>query len=229
MRAERCWPGLLTGCLLAGIAPAVRAESEAGALFARKCSSCHSFGQGDQVGPDLKGVTDRRSRPWLVSWIRSSERMIRSGDAAAVVLFRKYKQQRMPDHDLTAEQIDALLDYVARGGPEAEAGSPPRMVSTASSEDVALGKKLFYGKVTLARGGVWCASCHSVFKQRAIGSLGPDLTHAYSKYQDKGLSSLLQRTCLPRMPAVDGVPSVTAKESFALKAFLHEADLQHRR
>jgi cytochrome c2 len=224
MRANPCWSGLLTALLLAGVPSIARAESEASGVFSRKCSSCHSFGKGDLVGPDLKGVTERRARPWLVSWILSSDRMIRAGDPAGVALFRKYKQQRMPDHDLTTPQIEALLDYLAAGGPEAEANAQARPAHMASTEEVELGEKLFYGKVTLAHGGVSCVSCHSVLKQRAAGSLGPDLTHAYSKYQDKGLASLLERACFPRLPAADGVSPVTANESFALKAFLHRAD-----
>lgn len=36
--------------------------SQAGqALFVKACSSCHTIGQGDHVGPDLQGVTSRRS------------------------------------------------------------------------------------------------------------------------------------------------------------------------
>jgi mono/diheme cytochrome c family protein len=200
--------------------------NDAAALFARKCSSCHTFGKGDSVGPDLKGVTQRRTEAWLASWIRSSETMIRAGDAVGVALYNKYKQQRMPDHDLSDAQVHGLLEYLASGGPEAENAAQMRLASTASEEEVQLGRELFYGKVKLSSGGVSCASCHSVFKERAIGSFGSDLTRAYSKYQDKDISTLLRRACFPRVPAANGTPPVTDKECFAIKAFLRETDVE---
>jgi cytochrome c2 len=225
MRAPLVSLPLLTMMLLAGSTPNARAD-EASALFSLKCSSCHTYGKGDAIGPDLKGVTERRSVAWLLSWIRSSESVIRSGDETALMLFQKYKQQRMPDHDFPAAQIQALIDYLGHGGPEAEAASQLRAASTASPADVELGKKLFYGQVKLTSGGVSCVACHGVAKQRAVGSLGSDLTRVYSKYQDKGLSSLLQSSCFPRVAAADGAPPVTADESFALKAFLRETELR---
>ncbi|RME00260.1 MAG: cytochrome C, partial [Deltaproteobacteria bacterium] len=33
---------------------------EQAARFAQQCSKCHTIGQGDRVGPDLKDVTKRR-------------------------------------------------------------------------------------------------------------------------------------------------------------------------
>lgn len=42
---------------------------EGQALFQEKCVACHTIGQGDRVGPDLAGVTARRSHAWLEAWI----------------------------------------------------------------------------------------------------------------------------------------------------------------
>jgi hypothetical protein len=103
--------------LLAGAAFDVRAEPDPGGIFTRKCSSCHTYGKGDLVGPDLKGVTDRHSRQWLTTWISSSENAIASGDPAAAALFRKYKQQRMPEQKFSPSELAALLDYLAAGDP----------------------------------------------------------------------------------------------------------------
>jgi len=36
------------------------------------------------------------------------------------------------------------------------------------------------------------------------GSLGPNLTAAYLKYQDKALTSFLERPCFPRAPDLSG-------------------------
>jgi mono/diheme cytochrome c family protein len=225
VRIDTCVRGLVAASLVS-IAAQAGAESEASAIFAKKCSSCHTFGKGDLIGPDLKGVNARHPRPWLLAWVRSSENVIRSGDASAVNLFRRYKQQRMPDHALSREQIEGLLDYLASGGPEADAAAQLRNASTATSQEVDLGQGLFYGHVTLANGDAPCASCHSVFKQASVGSLGADLTRAYSKYQDRGLSSLLRKSCFPRTPSLDGRAAVTSQESFALKAFLRQTDVR---
>ena len=81
--------GLWASAVVLGLASAGQAESESSALFSTKCASCHTFGKGERVGPDLKGLTERHPRPWLLTWIRSSDKMIRSGDAKAVALFRK--------------------------------------------------------------------------------------------------------------------------------------------
>ena len=35
------------------------------ALFKKMCAPCHTIGGGDHVGPDLRGVADRRDHAWL--------------------------------------------------------------------------------------------------------------------------------------------------------------------
>ena len=57
----------------------------------------------------------------------------------------------------------------------------------------------------------------------AGGSLGPDLTAVYSRYQEKALSEFLERDCLPRMPAARD-RAVTSDVSFAIRAYLRSAD-----
>src|SRR5262245_66136275 len=93
--------------------------TEPATIFNTKCSSCHTFGKGVRVGPDLKHVTDRHPRPWLIAWIKSSATVIASGDPIAIALFRSFKEQRMPDHDLSDAQIGELLDFLAADGPDA--------------------------------------------------------------------------------------------------------------
>ena len=71
------------------------------------------------MGPDLKGVTERRKRDWLIKFIHASSVVIKSGDLTATDLFAQFKQQRMPDWtDLSEKQINDILDYVAIGGPD---------------------------------------------------------------------------------------------------------------
>jgi mono/diheme cytochrome c family protein len=215
--------------LMTGAALEARAQSDPSAVFTRKCSGCHTFGNGVLVGPDLKGVTERHSRRWLVSWISSSERAIRSGDSAAVALFNKYRQQRMPDQNLSGDDVAALLDYFASGGPEADARRKSRRANMATAAEIDLGRSLFLGEQPLADGGASCSSCHRLTGTASRGgSLGPDLTRAYARFQDKRLASLLERGCFPRVGHVGGRNSVTDQESFALRAFLRQATMNQR-
>ena len=181
------------------------------------------------VGPDLKGVTERRSRQWLTAWISSSERTIRSGDPTAAALFAKYKQQRMPEQNFSAAELASLLDYLAAGGPDADARRARRRADAATLAEIELGRSLFIGERPLADGGAACSSCHRVGDAARLGgSLGPDRTRAYARYQDRGLASLLAHGCFPRATDVAGRTSVTDQESFALRAFLRQAQIDQR-
>jgi cytochrome c2 len=213
---------LLLAGMLALPVLAASEVSEAEAIFGKRCSGCHTYGKGIRVGPDLKGVTDRHPRSWLLLFIQSSQSVIRGGDPTAVALFRQFKQQRMPDHDLSLKQIESLLDYLASGGLES-AGQDERDADTATPAEINGGRRLFYGEAHLAHAGPACSSCHSVQDAGWArgGSLGPNLTAAYLKYQDKALTSFLERPCFPRAPAA----FLTPEESFDLKAYLRQVSL----
>ena len=196
------------------------------AVFAKKCSGCHTFGHGDRVGPDLKGVTDRRARPWLLAWIRSSQRLVTERDRTALTIFEKFKRERMPDQPLSDQEIGALLDYFAAGGPLTASGGRARHAATAHAAEIALGRDVFFGARPARSGGASCASCHTVQADRAPGggTFGTDLTHVYSRFQDAALSDFLRRPCFPRaFPNQDAAP-LTDEEAFAVKAFLFKVD-----
>src|SRR6266550_4271687 len=116
------------------------AAADPASMFTRKCSSCHTFGRGVLVGPDLKGATNRHTREWLVAWISSSENLIRAGDPAAIALFNRFKPQRMPDQTFTPTELSALLDYLAAGGPEADARRNDRRADTATDAEIEMGR-----------------------------------------------------------------------------------------
>ena len=202
------------------------------AVFAKKCSGCHTFGHGDRVGPDLKGVTDRRARAWLLAWIRSSQRMVTARDSTALTLFEKFKRERMPDQSLSEQEIGALLDYFAAGGPLTASGGRARHATTAATAEIALGRDVFFGARSARSGGASCASCHSVrIDDRASGggTFGGDLTHAYSRFQDAALSDFLRRPCFPRAFPNETAAPLTDEEVFAVKAFLFQVDRNRAR
>ncbi len=60
------------------------AQAPGEAEFNTTCVACHTVGKGRLVGPDLAGVTERRSAEWLISFIKSSQARINSGVRDAV-------------------------------------------------------------------------------------------------------------------------------------------------
>ena len=203
-----------------GSIAAAIAGPEPSTLFKTKCSSCHTFGNGDRVGPDLKGVTERHSRAWLIPWIRSSETLIRRGDPVAIALFRKYRQQRMPEHDLSDAQIGALLDYFEAGGPAAEQHQQMRLAAAATTQDVQRGRELFFGDARLTSGAVACVFCHKLANETLLGgTLAPDLSGAYPRYLDWALDQKLKRRCVKGTRDSES-DRVADGESLALRAFL---------
>jgi protein SCO1 len=80
--------------------------------FGYHCAACHTIGGGTRIGPDLDGITSRRDRAWLEHFIAAPDRMNANGDPIAVALRKTYQQARMPNLDLTDEDIAAVIDYV---------------------------------------------------------------------------------------------------------------------
>src|SRR5712691_380073 len=65
-------------------------------LFKKICAPCHTIGVGDRVGPDLRGVTERRERAWLESFIRRPDMARARKDAVALSLVAKFPGVHMP-------------------------------------------------------------------------------------------------------------------------------------
>jgi nitrate reductase gamma subunit len=226
----RAWRVVLAVVLGARIALATAAAdpAEAKKIFTTRCMACHTFGKGVKVGPDLKGVTERRQRPWLLRFIRSSQTVIGSGDPTATGLFEQFKQQRMPDwSDLSDDQITSILDWLAAAGPDQRAADE-RAAESATAAELAAGRALFHGTRALARGGAACASCHAVRDadgSRHGGTLAADLTAVYAQYQDVGMTLFLRHPCFQRYPDSTLTAFLVPEEAFSIKAYLREVAL----
>ena len=81
-------------------------------LFQNGCSACHTIGEGDKIGPDLLGITERRQRDWLMKYILVPDEMIATGDPVATALLKKYKDVRMPNLGLARDEVADVLTYV---------------------------------------------------------------------------------------------------------------------
>lgn len=81
-------------------------------IFSTRCASCHNVNKV-LTGPALAGVHERHSIDWIVSFVKSSQTMVKNGDKDAVALFEKFNKIPMPDHpDLTADNIKNVVEYI---------------------------------------------------------------------------------------------------------------------
>ncbi len=212
--------------------------------FNTYCGACHSIGQGRRVGPDLAGIHDRRSQDWLEKFVKSSQAMIKSGDAEAVALAAEYSNLVMPDAVISAAQIKAVLSYIrdsaspaaavvpgtveslAGAAPAAAEPSPAAEVVPPSPADIETGQALFEGSQRFENGGAACNSCHHVRNDAVMGGgiLAAELTTVFSRMGTPGLRAILGAAPFPVMQAAYENHVLTEAEVGALVAFLQYAD-----
>ena len=82
------------------------------ALFVKTCGGCHTVGKGRRVGPDLTGVTTRRTRDWLVSYIMEPEKVRAKRDPVAMSLAAQYPTVRMPNLGLSELDSGDVIAYI---------------------------------------------------------------------------------------------------------------------
>jgi protein SCO1 len=82
------------------------------AMFAKLCAGCHSIGRGDRVGPDLDGLTLRRSRAWISDFLIDPIKMRARQDPIALALAAKYPGVRMPYLKIHASDAADLISYI---------------------------------------------------------------------------------------------------------------------
>jgi len=222
-----------------GLIPvSVFAEDKPGKqVFQEICAGCHTIGGGRLVGPDLKGIHDRRSQQWLLEFVKSSQTMIGRGDAQAVALFKEYNNLPMPDMPVSEHQIKQILQYIQTAGDrssghdEEAASEPvtPAQVATdkrATKEDIIRGQNIFQGVLRLENGGPACNGCHHVKNDAVIGGgiLARELTSVFSRMGGPAVRSILGSAPFPVMKAAYLDKPLTKQETSALVAFFQQAD-----
>lgn len=201
-------------------------------LFIRNCSACHKMGTR-LVGPDLTGVTERRSEDWIKSFITNSQAMVKAGDADAVAIFNEFKVP-MTSFPLTDTELTALVDYLKGFGAKVETADaqPTEVIEEVpieyTEEDVTNGRLYFQGGQRLAGGGPSCITCHNVTNDQVIpgGLLAKDLTNAYGRMGGHaGVAGILGAPPFPAMTnAYSGKAALTDEEIHTIAAFLSAAD-----
>ena len=85
---------------------------EGKSIFMSRCAACHNVNK-NMTGPALSGIDLRRSIDWIISFVQSSQSMVKKGDTTAIAIFEKFKRIQMPDHaDLTNENIKSIVAYI---------------------------------------------------------------------------------------------------------------------
>ena len=206
-----------------------QSSAEGQALFGTKCYSCHNIGSGDKQGPDLKGVSARRTKEWLHEFINTPASINSRGDQVAVELFRKFSPTVMPDQGLTPQQIDSILTMIDDLTKKNEVFVPAgaKLSRAIAAGDVNGGWQFFTGRARLQNGGSACISCHSIKGVGLFGggTLGPDLTGVNIKYRDPELISILQNPNFPTMMTVFGTHRLSDEEIVQLFALFQSAKL----
>lgn len=205
------------------IIPVINEEGKA--LYEKKCKSCHTIGGGDRMGPDLQGISEKRRHDWLKSFIRSSNKLISSGDKDAVESFEKFKKKKMPDFNFSDKELDALLAYfsgkVSDNGPEESSAAPD-----SGKGNPEKGREYFEGTLRFAGNGVSCIACHDVNTGLRIpgGRLAAGLTYSFRNSGGyEGLRSILESPPFPSMNVSYEKNPLTAEEIDHLIAFLETA------
>lgn len=97
----------------AGESPVDAAAAAAGEkLFSTKgCTACHAWGR-KMTGPDLKGVTMRRTAAWMENQILHPDVMVKT-DPISHGLFAQFALQ-MPKQGLTEQEAKQVIEHLKK-------------------------------------------------------------------------------------------------------------------
>ncbi|HET6631054.1 MAG TPA: SCO family protein [Woeseiaceae bacterium] len=137
-------------------APKLQAPSMGETLFRTRCAACHAIGNltrtvagdgtvdaGELLGPDLLGVSERRSREWLVRWLKNPKQMLQDEDPVALALYAAYGEVTMPNFRLSDIEVEALLEFMREESKRVRSGAlasrqpgPDPQVKTSRNDDI---------------------------------------------------------------------------------------------
>ena len=192
--------------------------------FQTLCSVCHTIGGGRLVGPDLQGVSERRSEEWIIGFVQHSQQLVAAGDPDAVAIFEEFNRIPMPDQPLSDEEIRRIIEYMR--GAASTGPAQPAVLEQATEEQILLGQALFQGNTRFVNGGPTCNSCHEVTNDAVIGGgvLARELTTVFSRLGGPGVRAILGSPPFPVMQRAYEDKPLTDEEVVALVGFLQRAD-----
>lgn len=189
------------------------AEFDPHRVFTTLCSSCHTVGDGDALGPDLAGVNERRDREWLLGFMRSPQEAVEDGDPVAQALYERFGRM-MPDQPFARDEMETLLDYIAAGGP-----ASVRTADTGPAKEE-IGRRLYHGARPFENGGAACSLCHSAADEATGGTLGGSLQDAARRYATAELANELRHPTTPLMRSLYHGRALTPTEARNVAAYL---------
>lgn len=231
MRIVSLVPVLAIATLVTAASAALAADppsEETISYFKQNCASCHTIGGGKLTGPDLKNVTQRRTREQLAKFVADPKAAIDAGDPYLVKLWNDANGVYMPaPPGVTAERIAKLLDLIdAESALEKSQFAGGTLSDRALTDaDVERGRAIFEGSLPLANGAPACIACHAVEGAPGFGGgrLGPDLTGVFARLGGrKALGAWLTAPQSPTMTPVYRGREMKEQEILGLVAFLKE-------
>lgn len=224
--ACRCLP-LLVLCVFAS---GVYAEITGKDIFEKKCVSCHTIGGGDKGGPDLKGITLKRSEEWIEHIIYDPARLTSMKDPVHLELIKKYGHE-MPNlgisHDDAWKIVAHLKETDLASAAAAPVGEPKEERITVTEELLQQGKALFVGEKHFSKRGAPCVACHALrYSGVRGGNWGPDLTEMYTNIGEEGLLTVLKSPPYLGMKKMYEEKPLTDDEIKALVAFAKDAAMR---
>jgi mono/diheme cytochrome c family protein len=202
---------------------------EAADFFRENCVSCHTVGGGRLTGPDLKNVTQRKDREWLIEFLQSPQAMMDRGNPYALKLQQEARGVVMPTiSGMSKGRAGALLTMLDGESklPKSQFAGMQISDRPFTAYDVAQGRAIFLGERALVNAGPVCISCHTVKDTGALGGgrLGPDLTRVYERLQGrKNMAAWLFAPVTPTMSSVFKLHGLKPEEILPLVAFFEDA------
>jgi cytochrome c2 len=218
-------------------------------FYDQQCAGCHTIGGGAAAGPDLRDVSRRRDRDWLIRFLLDPDAF--KSDPVVVRMIEESGGLEMPRTEgLTREMAAALIDLIDQRSGATEVGSgatkvAPYGVDAGATKvapygldagatkvapyeeaDIARGHDLFTGRARLSSDGPPCVHCHDAATLAAPGGgrMGPDLTRVTERLGGaRGVAGWLRAAPTPVMRAVYARAALSPEEPRLLAAFLDDA------
>ena len=106
------WQAVAVILVLLG-GPGVGWSQDSPDFFRQNCMNCHTIGGGRLTGPDLKGVSERKDREWLIGFMMNPKSYIDRGDPYAIKILEESRNVPMPVlPGMTRERCENLLDLI---------------------------------------------------------------------------------------------------------------------
>ena len=221
-----CSPWALWASIVVASLPSSSLGQDTPDYFRQNCVTCHTIGGGRLTGPDLKDLSQRKDREWLIRFMMNPKAVIDSGDAyAAKILEESGGRTIMPAAPgITRERCEKLLDLIEAESKLEESQFKGLQVSDKpfTDADRQLGREIFLGRQRLENKGTACISCHTMHDIPALGGgqLGKDLTKVYERLEGrKALSAWLVAPATETMQPIFKNRPLTNDEIHALVAY----------